>query len=44
VQNTGILIIATIIALKVKKSISEGTRNICERNLAISTTMQNRGR
>jgi hypothetical protein len=36
----GMLIIAKINALKLKKSISEGKRNMCERNLTISATMQ----
>jgi hypothetical protein len=34
------LIIATIYVLTFKKSISEGTRNMCERNLAISATVK----
>ena len=37
--NTGMLIIAPIYVLTFKKSIKEGTRNMCERNLAISTTV-----
>jgi hypothetical protein len=38
--NTGMLIIATIYVLTFKKSIKEGTRNMCERNLAISATVK----
>jgi hypothetical protein len=34
------LIIATIYVLTFKKSISEGTRNMCQRNLAISATVK----
>jgi hypothetical protein len=36
----GMLIIATIYILIFKKSISEGTRNMRERNLAISPTVK----
>jgi hypothetical protein len=38
--NTGMLIIATIYVLTFKKDIKEGTRNMCERNLAISATVK----